>query len=143
MPRPSGTTRPCRLSPIGSTEKGSAGGVDAMLDFFLSLQVWGTPEQWYRKILEIRERTGGESFVGVFSYDGMRFAEAERNLSVREGGRAGAQEGASDGEGRLSSDRRGAGGTSDGGSISSVPRTARVSPQLPSQTSHSPQSLSG
>jgi alkanesulfonate monooxygenase SsuD/methylene tetrahydromethanopterin reductase-like flavin-dependent oxidoreductase (luciferase family) len=60
----------------------AAGGVDAMLDFFLSLQVWGTPEQCYQKVLDIRERTLGESFVGVFSYGGMPFAEAERNLKA-------------------------------------------------------------
>ena len=28
------------------------GGVDAMTEFFLDLQVWGTPEQCYEKILD-------------------------------------------------------------------------------------------
>ena len=64
-------------------EQASApGGVDAFLDFFLALQVWGTPEQCYRKIADIRQRTAGESFVGVFSYAGMPYDDAERNLRL-------------------------------------------------------------
>lgn len=56
-----------------------AGGEDLVTEFFLSLQVWGTPEQCYQKILEIRERMGNEAYVGVFSYAGMPPEEAERN----------------------------------------------------------------
>jgi alkanesulfonate monooxygenase SsuD/methylene tetrahydromethanopterin reductase-like flavin-dependent oxidoreductase (luciferase family) len=61
-------------------------GTDTVVDFFVNLQVWGTPEQCYEKILDIRRRVGNEHYVGVFSYGGMPWAEAERNvrLFVRE-----------------------------------------------------------
>jgi alkanesulfonate monooxygenase SsuD/methylene tetrahydromethanopterin reductase-like flavin-dependent oxidoreductase (luciferase family) len=64
-------------------ERASApGGVEEMVDFFLSLQVWGTPEQCYEKILEIQRRTGTEWFNGVFSYGGMPYDIAEHSLRL-------------------------------------------------------------
>jgi alkanesulfonate monooxygenase SsuD/methylene tetrahydromethanopterin reductase-like flavin-dependent oxidoreductase (luciferase family) len=51
-------------------------------EFFMNLQVWGTPEQCYRKIVDIRNRVGADTFVGVFSYAGMPPAEAERNMTL-------------------------------------------------------------
>jgi len=44
--------------------------------------VWGTPAQCYEKILEIRERVGNDTFVGVFSYGGMDYADAERSMRL-------------------------------------------------------------
>jgi alkanesulfonate monooxygenase SsuD/methylene tetrahydromethanopterin reductase-like flavin-dependent oxidoreductase (luciferase family) len=58
------------------------GGNDALTEFFLDLQVWGTPEQCVEKILDIRRRTGCETYIGVFSYAGMPIAEAERNMRL-------------------------------------------------------------
>jgi alkanesulfonate monooxygenase SsuD/methylene tetrahydromethanopterin reductase-like flavin-dependent oxidoreductase (luciferase family) len=58
------------------------GGVDELIDFFLGLQVWGTPEQCYEKIVDTQKRTGGEAFVGVFSYAGMPYDMAEANLRL-------------------------------------------------------------
>jgi alkanesulfonate monooxygenase SsuD/methylene tetrahydromethanopterin reductase-like flavin-dependent oxidoreductase (luciferase family) len=58
------------------------GGNDALTEFFLDLQVWGTPEQCVDKIVDIRRRTGCETYVGVFSYAGMPIAEAERNMRL-------------------------------------------------------------
>jgi alkanesulfonate monooxygenase SsuD/methylene tetrahydromethanopterin reductase-like flavin-dependent oxidoreductase (luciferase family) len=63
-------------------EKISTYGTDKVKDFFMSLQVWGTPEQCYAKILDVRERVGNEHFIGVFSYAGMPWAEAERNMRL-------------------------------------------------------------
>jgi alkanesulfonate monooxygenase SsuD/methylene tetrahydromethanopterin reductase-like flavin-dependent oxidoreductase (luciferase family) len=60
----------------------SPGGADAMIDFFLSLQVWGTPEQCFEKIMDVRGRTGSESFIGVFSYAGMPYDIAEANMRL-------------------------------------------------------------
>jgi alkanesulfonate monooxygenase SsuD/methylene tetrahydromethanopterin reductase-like flavin-dependent oxidoreductase (luciferase family) len=57
-------------------------GTEGVTDFFVNLQVWGTPEQCYAKILETRRRIGNESFVGVFSYAGMPWDEAERNMRL-------------------------------------------------------------
>jgi alkanesulfonate monooxygenase SsuD/methylene tetrahydromethanopterin reductase-like flavin-dependent oxidoreductase (luciferase family) len=55
---------------------------DETIDFFVNLQVWGTPEMCVEKIAEIGRKTGANSFVGVFSYAGMPPAEAERNLTL-------------------------------------------------------------
>jgi alkanesulfonate monooxygenase SsuD/methylene tetrahydromethanopterin reductase-like flavin-dependent oxidoreductase (luciferase family) len=62
------------------------GGVDELVDFFLGLQVWGTPEQCYEKVVANQRRLGGEAFVGVFSYAGMPWetAEASMRLFARE-----------------------------------------------------------
>src|SRR5712692_7683913 len=57
-------------------------GVDIVIDFFMNLQVWGTPEQCYEKIVEVRDRVGNDTFVGVFSYAGMPCDEAERNVRL-------------------------------------------------------------
>jgi alkanesulfonate monooxygenase SsuD/methylene tetrahydromethanopterin reductase-like flavin-dependent oxidoreductase (luciferase family) len=61
---------------------GAPGGVDAMTEFFLNLQVWGTPEQCYEKILEIRGLTGAAAYNGVFSYAGMPYDDAERSMRL-------------------------------------------------------------
>jgi alkanesulfonate monooxygenase SsuD/methylene tetrahydromethanopterin reductase-like flavin-dependent oxidoreductase (luciferase family) len=58
------------------------GGVDEMLDFFLSLQCWGTPEQCYDKIADVMRRTGGGALTGVFSYAGMPWDLAEANMRL-------------------------------------------------------------
>jgi alkanesulfonate monooxygenase SsuD/methylene tetrahydromethanopterin reductase-like flavin-dependent oxidoreductase (luciferase family) len=57
-------------------------GEEGVIDFFVDLQVWGTPEQCYARIQEVRARVGNEAFVGVFSYAGMPEAEAERSLRL-------------------------------------------------------------
>jgi alkanesulfonate monooxygenase SsuD/methylene tetrahydromethanopterin reductase-like flavin-dependent oxidoreductase (luciferase family) len=57
-------------------------GGEGVTDFFLNLQVWGTPEQCLAKILDIRSRVGADTFVGVFSYAGMPYDEAERNVRL-------------------------------------------------------------
>jgi hypothetical protein len=48
----------------------------------VDLQVSGTPEQCYEKIVDVRRRVGNEHFVGVFSYAGMPYDEAERNMRL-------------------------------------------------------------
>jgi alkanesulfonate monooxygenase SsuD/methylene tetrahydromethanopterin reductase-like flavin-dependent oxidoreductase (luciferase family) len=57
-------------------------GVDTVVDYFTNLQVWGTPAQCYDKILDIHRRTGNSHYVGVFSYAGMPYDEAERNIRL-------------------------------------------------------------
>ena len=51
-------------------------------DFFLNLQVWGTPEQCVEKIKRIHQRVGHDSYVAVFSYGGMPHPEAERSMRL-------------------------------------------------------------
>ena len=57
-------------------------GTDTVVDYFVNLQVSGTPEQCYERILDIHRRTGNSHYVGVFSYAGMPYDEAERNMRL-------------------------------------------------------------
>src|SRR5690242_4240005 len=57
-------------------------GTDTVIDYFMNLQVWGTPEQCYEKILDIHARTGNSHYVGVFSYAGMPYEDAEQNMRI-------------------------------------------------------------
>jgi alkanesulfonate monooxygenase SsuD/methylene tetrahydromethanopterin reductase-like flavin-dependent oxidoreductase (luciferase family) len=58
------------------------GGAERMVDFFVDLQVWGTPEQVYEKILTIQDNTHCDGYMGVFSYSGMPPEEAERSATL-------------------------------------------------------------
>jgi alkanesulfonate monooxygenase SsuD/methylene tetrahydromethanopterin reductase-like flavin-dependent oxidoreductase (luciferase family) len=60
----------------------TAGGAEKMADFFVNLQVWGTPEQVYDRIVTIQDNTHADHFMGVFSYAGMPHDEAERNMKL-------------------------------------------------------------
>ena len=44
---------------------------DAFIEFFMNLQIFGTPDECYNRIIKFGDRTGAERFVGVFSYSGM------------------------------------------------------------------------
>ena len=57
-------------------------GVDCITDFFLNLQVWGTPDQCMEKVLDIRSKVGCDSFTGVFSYGGMPYEESEQSMRL-------------------------------------------------------------
>ena len=57
-------------------------GEEGAQDFFISLQVTGTPEQCYRKVMDIHSYTGIDSLVAAFSYGGMPCAEAERSMRL-------------------------------------------------------------
>ena len=58
------------------------GGVDMATEYFMSLQVWGTPEMCYDTIVKNAERIGAEGYIGIFSYAGMPIAEAERSMRL-------------------------------------------------------------
>jgi alkanesulfonate monooxygenase SsuD/methylene tetrahydromethanopterin reductase-like flavin-dependent oxidoreductase (luciferase family) len=60
----------------------SPGGVDAMTSFFVNLQVYGTPEQCYEKIVDIQKRTGAEAFNAVLSYGAMPYDLAESSVRL-------------------------------------------------------------
>jgi alkanesulfonate monooxygenase SsuD/methylene tetrahydromethanopterin reductase-like flavin-dependent oxidoreductase (luciferase family) len=57
-------------------------GGDAAADFFVGLQVWGTPEQCREKIWNIQEKVGCNAFNAVFSYAGMPYEAAEQSLRL-------------------------------------------------------------
>ena len=58
------------------------GGDEAMTDFFLGLQVWGTPEQVYDRVVNIQDNTYADGYMAVCSYAAMPDDEAERNLHL-------------------------------------------------------------
>ncbi len=64
------------------TEKLVSYGDDEVVDFFVNLQVWGTPEQCYEKILEINRLSENDHYVGVFSYGAMPYDDAERSMRL-------------------------------------------------------------
>lgn len=55
---------------------------DALVEMFLGIQCWGTPEQTFEKIKDFTGRIGACAFNGVFSYAGMPFADAEASLKL-------------------------------------------------------------
>jgi alkanesulfonate monooxygenase SsuD/methylene tetrahydromethanopterin reductase-like flavin-dependent oxidoreductase (luciferase family) len=57
-------------------------GADQMTELFLSLQVYGTPEQCRRRILDSAQRIGADGFMGVFSYGQMPHDDARGNLEL-------------------------------------------------------------
>ena len=57
-------------------------GADDMTELFLSLQIYGTPDQCGKRILDFAQRIGADGFMGVFSYGQMPREEAERNLRL-------------------------------------------------------------
>ncbi len=58
------------------------GGMEAMTDFFVGLQLWGTPEQVVEKIVHLQDRTFMDGYMGVFSFAGMPPEEADRNMKL-------------------------------------------------------------
>ena len=57
-------------------------GTDAAEQMYMDLQIHGTPKQCSERIRSFCERVGAERFVSVFSYAGMPWEEAERNLRL-------------------------------------------------------------
>ena len=63
-------------------EKLAVYGDHKAIEFFADLQVYGTPEQVYEKVMTIHKQTNNSGFVGVFSYAGMAHEEAARNMRL-------------------------------------------------------------
>jgi alkanesulfonate monooxygenase SsuD/methylene tetrahydromethanopterin reductase-like flavin-dependent oxidoreductase (luciferase family) len=57
-------------------------GEQSGIDFFCELQVYGTPDQCFEKIMDIRSMVGCETFLTVPSYADMPRDESERNLRL-------------------------------------------------------------
>lgn len=57
-------------------------GMDAFIDFLAGLQVWGTPEQVYDKLVEHQRRADSGALIGIFSYGGMPHDLAKRNMTL-------------------------------------------------------------
>ena len=64
------------------TEKIEQYGTQDVKDFFLDLQVWGTPDQCYDKIISTRDRVGSDSFLAAFSFGAMPYDEVEKSMRL-------------------------------------------------------------
>ena len=58
------------------------GGLEEMENFFVGLQIYGTPEQVFEKIVNLQDRTYMDSYTGVFSYAGMPIEDAEKSMKL-------------------------------------------------------------
>jgi alkanesulfonate monooxygenase SsuD/methylene tetrahydromethanopterin reductase-like flavin-dependent oxidoreductase (luciferase family) len=58
------------------------GSVEGVTDFFLNLQVWGTPDRCFERVIEIRSKIGCDAFTGVFSYGGMPYEDSEQSTRL-------------------------------------------------------------
>ncbi|MFT7653072.1 MAG: alkanesulfonate monooxygenase SsuD [Limisphaerales bacterium] len=56
------------------------GGMEKMTDFYVDLQIWGTPDQVFDRVQTMRENTLADGFMAVCSYGGMPHEEANRNM---------------------------------------------------------------
>ena len=66
----------------GFTDKINTYGDRDVVDFFVNLQVTGTPEQCYQKVMDIYGYTGTDSLVAAFSYGGMPYEDAEASMRL-------------------------------------------------------------
>ncbi len=57
-------------------------GRDAFAGFLAELQVWGTPDQVAEKLKEYQRMVGAAGIIGVFSFGGMPYDEAQHNLQL-------------------------------------------------------------
>jgi alkanesulfonate monooxygenase SsuD/methylene tetrahydromethanopterin reductase-like flavin-dependent oxidoreductase (luciferase family) len=55
---------------------------EGAINFFLALQVFGTPEQCYDKVLGIHQLVENDRFLGTFSYGNMPYGDAEKSLRL-------------------------------------------------------------
>ena len=51
-------------------------------EVYLRTQIWGTPEQCYEKLCNVREVTGTEHLIAVPKYGGMPLPEAEASMRL-------------------------------------------------------------
>jgi len=57
-------------------------GRDTFARFLAELQVWGTPEQVADKLKDYQRMVGAAGIIGVFSFGGMPYEEAEQNMKL-------------------------------------------------------------
>jgi alkanesulfonate monooxygenase SsuD/methylene tetrahydromethanopterin reductase-like flavin-dependent oxidoreductase (luciferase family) len=57
-------------------------GSERVIDSFIELQIWGTPDECFERIVEIQRKVGNDGFNAVCSFAGMSKAEGERNLRL-------------------------------------------------------------
>ena len=66
----------------GISENIAKHGRDKFARFLAELQVWGTPGEVADKLIEYQRLVGAGGIIGVFSYGGMPYAEAEQSMRL-------------------------------------------------------------
>jgi hypothetical protein len=57
-------------------------GVDGFVNFLATMQIWGTPEQVFLKLVEYQRRADAAALIAAFSYGGMPHDFARRNMTL-------------------------------------------------------------
>lgn len=57
-------------------------GSRRVIENFIELQIWGTPDDCYQRIVDIQDKVGNNGFNAVCSFSGMPFDVAEQNLRL-------------------------------------------------------------
>jgi alkanesulfonate monooxygenase SsuD/methylene tetrahydromethanopterin reductase-like flavin-dependent oxidoreductase (luciferase family) len=57
-------------------------GSGKVVDNFIELQIYGTPDQCYERIMDIRSKVGNDGFNAVCSFSGMTHEMAEANMRL-------------------------------------------------------------
>ncbi len=55
-------------------------GIDAFVEFLADMQIYGTPEACFEKIMEQHRLAGSGGLIGIFSYGGMPHDLAKQNI---------------------------------------------------------------
>lgn len=66
----------------GAMQEHVSKSVEDAIKFFMSIQVWGTPEKCFETIKDFTTRTGAGAYNGVFSYGSMPYADVEKSLRL-------------------------------------------------------------
>lgn len=57
-------------------------GSDRVVENFIELQIYGTPDECYERIVDIRSKVGNDGFNAVCSFSGMSTEMAEANMRL-------------------------------------------------------------
>ena len=57
-------------------------GSERVIENFIELQIWGTPDECFERIVDIQEKVGNEGFNAVCSFAGMTPEMAEQNMRL-------------------------------------------------------------
>lgn len=57
-------------------------GAGKVIENFIELQIWGTPDQCYERIMDIRSKVGNDGLNAVCSFAGMSYETAEANMRL-------------------------------------------------------------
>jgi alkanesulfonate monooxygenase SsuD/methylene tetrahydromethanopterin reductase-like flavin-dependent oxidoreductase (luciferase family) len=57
-------------------------GSDKVIENFINLQIWGTPDECFQRIVDIQSKVGNDGFNAVCSFSGMSPETGEANLRL-------------------------------------------------------------